>query len=618
MRRFRTRLLAIICALSAGLVPALVVDGSATALSNPTIPWLRLTRTIPSQPWAGSTVKAFDLEGSAYLPWDQTLWVVDDQADSAFEINPTTGKLLRTIPQTAFAAARPVGGGVAAGAARADAFLSMAYDVGSDTLYVFSGNCCGVAPFQPTAFRLKRDVAGKFQVESYQPLPEGTNAAAAGVRPGGGLYFGKGQKIRTYNYATNTIGANITITGAGTTIVGMTFTDANTLLVTTSANELVKVEAASWTAAPGWTLPLGKFGILNPTSVEAVGDQLFITDGDDARPPGDPLKYAVFVLALSEAPPVTASFTPHVTRGASPLNVWFVDRSVRADTRLWNFGDGTLSAEVSPAHMFTTPGDFTVSLSVTGVGGSSTASTVIHVLPATARTGGYTLDGYGALHGFQLGSTASAPTVSGVAYWPGWDIARGVAVLPDGAGGYTLDGYGGLHPFAIGSGSAPPAAKGAPYWQGWDAARGVALMPNGKGGYVVDLFGGIHRFRVGASALPPLPHGSPYWSGDDRARGITILANGSGGYVVDRDGNLHAFAIGSAGAPPSPTNVWSAQPGRSVQGVSMLGSGTGGYTIDGTGGVHGFAVLTSPPATSGTAIWPTWEIVRDVAILPGN
>ena len=92
MGPFRTRLLAVICAVSAGLVPAVVVERSATALSNPTIPWVSLTRTIQSQPWAGSTTRAFDLEGSAYLPYDQTLWLVDDQADAAYEINPTTGR----------------------------------------------------------------------------------------------------------------------------------------------------------------------------------------------------------------------------------------------------------------------------------------------------------------------------------------------------------------------------------------------------------------------------------------------------------------------------------------------------------------------------------------------
>ena len=618
MRRVRTRLLALVCALSAGLVPALVASNDAPALSNPTLPWLTLNHTIGSQPWAGSTTKAFDLEGSAYLPFDGRLWLVDDQADSAYEIDPTTGKLLHTIPKAAFAAALPVGGGAPAGATRSDAFLSVAYDVVTDSMYVFSGNCCGVAPFEPTAFRLKRNPAGTFFVESYQALPEGTDAAAAGVVPGGSLYFGKGQKIRTYDYATNTIGTNITITGAGTTITGMTFTDASTLLVTTAANELIKVDTATWAAVPGWTFNLAPYGILNPTSIEANGDRLFITDGYDARPPTDPLKYAVFVIDLAEAPPVTARFTPHVTRGPSPLAVWFADHSVRADTRVWDFGDGTGSTEVSPAHLFTTPGDVTVTLTVTGVGGTNSSSQVIHVLPATARTGGYSLDGFGGLHAFSIGTTPTAPEVHGTAYWPNWDIARGVAVLPDGSGGYTLDGYGGLHRFRIGAGGTPPLTKNGPYWPGWDAARGVALMPNGHGGYLVDLFGGIHRFRIGASALPPRTHGSPYWNGDDRARGITILPDGTGGYVVDRDGNLHAFAVGTNAAPPSPTNVWSATPGRPVQGVALLPTATGGYTIDGTGVIHRFAVVTNAPATHGVTTWPAWDIVRDVAVLPGN
>ena len=617
MGRARSRILAALCVVTVGFIPALVADTNAPALSNPSIPWLTLNHTIGSQPWVGGATKAFDLEGSTYLPFDHTLWLVDDQADAAYEINPTTGKLLHTIPRAAFAAALPLGGGAPAGVARADAFLSMAYDVFSDTIYVFSGNCCGVAPFQPTAFRLKR-VAGTFQVESYQALPEGTDAAAASVRTGTGLYFGKGQKIRTYDYASNTIGASITIVGAGTTIAGMTFPDANTLLVTTKANELIKVDTATWSAVPGWTFNLAPYGILDPTSVEVDGDRIFITDGYDARPPTDPLKYAVFVLDLAQAPAPTAAFTPHVTRGPSPLAVWFIDHSVLANTHTWDFGDGSGSTLVSPAHLYTSPGTYTVTLNVTGIGGTDSASTTITVLPATARTGGYTLDGYGGLHPFSIGTTATAPATHGAAYWPSWDIARGVAVVPDGSGGYTLDGYGGLHPFSIGAGSTPPAAKGAPYWNGWDAARGVALMPNGNGGYVVDLFGGIHRFRIGASPLPPLPHGSPYWNGDDQARGITILPNGTGGYVVDRDGNLHAFSIGTNGAPPSPTNVWAATPGRPVQGVALLPTATGGYTVDGTGSVHRFTVLTNAPPTHGVATWPGWNIVRDLAVLPGN
>ncbi|MEA2645082.1 MAG: hypothetical protein QOE92_165, partial [Chloroflexota bacterium] len=59
-----------------------------------------------------------------------------------------------------------------------------------------------------------------------------------------------------------------------------------------------------------------------------------------------------------------------------------------------------------------------------------------------------------------------APAASG--YWPGWDIARGIAVCPGGTAGYTLDGWGGVHAFGV---AAPVADGGHAYWQGWDIAR---------------------------------------------------------------------------------------------------------------------------------------------------
>ena len=61
------------------------------------------------------------------------------------------------------------------------------------------------------------------------------------------------------------------------------------------------------------------------------------------------------------------------------------------------------------------------------------------------------------------------PAVTGAAYWPGWDIARGVIFLPGSASaGYTLDGYGGLHAF----GGAAEVTN-HPYWSGTPV--GVAI-----------------------------------------------------------------------------------------------------------------------------------------------
>ena len=615
----RTRFLAGLAAAVLALGAGLTAVTPAAALSNPTIPWLTLDHTISSQPWAGSTTKAFDLEGSALMPFENTVVVADDSGDRLYEINRTTGALLDVIPQSAYAAALPVGGaGAAAGAARADAFRGVAYDVLTGNLYVFSGACCGTAgPFFPTAFRLHRDASQKFKVDSYQPLPEGTDPVAATFRVGTGIYFGKGTKIRQYDYATNTIGADIKLVGTGTAIQGIAF-DGSNLLVTNTDDQLLKVTTSDWSAVPGWTFALAPFGIGVPRSFVLSGDQFLIADGDDTHLSTDVNRYRLVAVNLGPAPPVTAAFTPHVTRGPAPLGVWFVDHSVRADTHAWNFGDGATSTEISPAHTFATPGDYHVTLHVTGVGGASDASTTITVLPADSLSGGYTLDGFGGLHPFYTGTSAPPPITRGEAYWSGWDIARGVATTADGHGGYTLDGYGGLHPFRVGNGAAPPASTGGPYWSGWDAARGVALMPNGSGGLIVDLAGGIHRFRIGSSALPPKPVGGPYWAGQDRARGISILPDGSGGFVVDRSGALYAFSLGSGPAPTAPTGVWGAAPGQEVQGVALASSGRGGYTVDGNGGLHRFTIGNKPPIPGGFATWPGWNIGRDVALLPAT
>ena len=52
--------------------------------------------------------------------------------------------------------------------------------------------------------------------------------------------------------------------------------------------------------------------------------------------------------------------------------------------------------------------------------------------------------------------------------------------------------------------------RGGPYWHGWDIARGVAILPDGSGGFVLDGFGGLHPFGLNASAGPSsLPAGGP-------------------------------------------------------------------------------------------------------------
>jgi PKD repeat protein len=75
-------------------------------------------------------------------------------------------------------------------------------------------------------------------------------------------------------------------------------------------------------------------------------------------------------------PPPTApvaAFTASVTSGFAPLEVQFTDQSTGTiSSWSWNFGDGATSNERDPVYTYTQPGDYTVSLTVTGPGGSDT------------------------------------------------------------------------------------------------------------------------------------------------------------------------------------------------------------------------------------------------------
>lgn len=74
----------------------------------------------------------------------------------------------------------------------------------------------------------------------------------------------------------------------------------------------------------------------------------------------------------SGVPPV-ASFNAGTTSGLVPLTVAFSDTSTgEVASWLWTFGDGSTSSERNPSHVYTVAGSYSVSLLVTGPGGSHT------------------------------------------------------------------------------------------------------------------------------------------------------------------------------------------------------------------------------------------------------
>jgi DNA-binding beta-propeller fold protein YncE len=256
---------------------------------------LELNRTIRTSPFVKTSVSMGDDEGSAFVPSDNSLWLADDGKKRIYEVDPATGALKRTIDRSVFNNASKLGGGPAAGTERTNDFEAMAYDRTRDVLYVFSGACC-TSSVRATAFRLTRR-SGKFQVQSYQPLPTGADYTGAAWSPTDGkLYVGKGREMRSFDYASGTASASFRIEGVSG-ITGMDFSPAGAdLFVTVNSQRLIRINWSTRTVVSGWTFDLTPFGIRDSRAVAKVGGQFFVSDGYDSRPSGDPLRHAVFVF----------------------------------------------------------------------------------------------------------------------------------------------------------------------------------------------------------------------------------------------------------------------------------------------------------------------------------
>jgi PKD repeat protein len=108
----------------------------------------------------------------------------------------------------------------------------------------------------------------------------------------------------------------------------------------------------------------------------------------------------------------TASFTASATSGTAPLAVSFTDTSTGSPTSwFWSFGDGGTSTAQNPSHTFTTAGTYTVTLTASTVGGSTSASrTVVVTAPVTGIPIDRVNAGGAAVAGGWLADTAAAPS----------------------------------------------------------------------------------------------------------------------------------------------------------------------------------------------------------------
>ena len=80
------------------------------------------------------------------------------------------------------------------------------------------------------------------------------------------------------------------------------------------------------------------------------------------------------------------------TNGITPLNVAFTNTTTgSATTWAWDFGDGETSTLKNPGHSYSAPGTYTVKLTASGPGGSSTKTATIKADPLPAPVANFTV-----------------------------------------------------------------------------------------------------------------------------------------------------------------------------------------------------------------------------------
>ncbi|HEY7105869.1 MAG TPA: glucosaminidase domain-containing protein [Acidimicrobiia bacterium] len=231
-------------------------------------------------------------------------------------------------------------------------------------------------------------------------------------------------------------------------------------------------------------------------------------------------------------------------------------------------------------------------------------------IAANGAGGYYVLNGDGTVTAYH-----GAPWFGSASY--DRDIARDLAITPDGNGYVVLDGWGTVQKFGSAADPATLGGLGSPYEFDVDHARSIAITPDGLG-YVVLLADGTVTKWGSAASGPLAALGSPSFAGDD-ARSIAIMPDGAGYLVLDNLGNVWKFGSATQGlVGAGASEYFGFDIGRDLVIVSAFGFSLGYYVLDGWGGVWGTPALAphiNPRAQAFADRWRGATIVGGVPLL---
>lgn len=329
-----------------------------------------------------------------------------------------------------------------------------------------------------------------------------------------------------------------------------------------------------------------------------------------------------------------AAFSSSVSSGNVPLPVQFVDLSTNNPTSWsWTFGDGGTSTDRNPAHTYTSPGTYTVTLTVQNSYGSSTkSSTIITSMPrpVVAFTG-TPLSGNSPLNVQFTDLSTGNPTS-----WS-WNFGDGNttnATVKNPLHTYTSSGNYSVTLTAANAGGSNSTTKEG-YISVTTPVSGNVILNAYKGAYLEP--GGAFQFRVTGGSSTITINGATYSlnSGetvrlvtDNTAYGtiyststaittfsvsnISLYRNGA--YV--NSGSVSSIYVSSYDQPQSTLNLYmpfaSAWTSLTVNGASII-SGTDGRAVRILGVNGSTNIVTSPTSVYYTGTPSGYQVLS----LPG-
>lgn len=234
---------------------------------------------------------------------------------------------------------------------------SQSYQVINGGQAALTGAVTVTAPFAVTAgspFTIAGSQTGLVTV-GFIPTGEGafTNDVLFASNGGSLTNLVTGQAAET---ALATFTADPTV---GLVPLTVTFTDTSTGTITNRF----------WDFGDGGTTNLVSTNVVHIYNATGTNTVTLIVSG----PAGISTNIQADLIRVTNRIPIVASFTPSVTSGVAPLAVAFSNNtSGTVAFHNWSFGDGGISTNVNPTHIYSNAGVFTVVLTAGGDAGTNT------------------------------------------------------------------------------------------------------------------------------------------------------------------------------------------------------------------------------------------------------